>query len=294
MKEFIIKKSNEYYNENLVSINHENILSLNINKDRSYFYFCKKPNIEINNYKENIRYILGLSSITFQFWDMSPQKVYTNYSNNGHIGFLALYEGYNKLYNNIILSNKKIDIITHEDMRSFFGSIPNLHGRIMILKESLNKTLFELAYEVIMNDVNKNNLIDTTTAQKISDIMPKSFSDLFLNKIQFALFEIYEILKFKYPQLNISLTSGSNGEISKVLNYLEIINYNDEIKNKISNKVLLSENSLEELAIRSSSVLAFEEISKIHKIPLMYLNKYFLEQRNNTKNNFHLTKTTNY
>lgn len=294
MKENILKKAIEYYDFNLVSINYDKIPNLNIIKDRSYFYFSKKDNIDIDNYKENIRYILGLHSINFQYWDITPQNIYSRYSNNEKIGAIASYEGYNKLYSSIILANKPIDTINHELMRNFFGSIPNLHGRILILKESLNKTLFELTYQVIMNDVTKNNLIDTLTAQKIADILPKSYSDPFLKKVQLALFEIYELLKFKYPKLNVDLTVAADYQIPKVLNFLDIINYSDSISKKITNKIVIPEDSNEEMAIRAAAILACEEISKTHNLPTGYVDKYLWEQRNNTVNNFHLTKTTRY
>ncbi len=294
MKDIILKKAIEYYDFNLATINYEKIPSLKIVKDRSYFYFSKKENIAIDNYKENIRYILGLHSINFQYWDVTPQHGYLRYSNNGNIGAIASYEGYDKLYQSIILSNKKIDVINHEQMRNFFGNISNLHGRINILKESLNKVLFELAYEVLMNDVIKNNLIDTTTAQKIADILPKSYSDPFLKKIQLALFETYELLKFKYPTLNVDLTVAADYQIPKVLSHLGIITYNEDITNKILNRVLINEDSNEEMAIRASAIIACEEISNTHKLPTGYVDKYLWEQRNNTNLNFHLTKTTRY
>ncbi len=294
MKEPILKKAIDSYDFNLTSINYEAIPTLNIIKDRSYFCFSKKENIDVDNYKENIRYILGLHSINFQYWDMTPQNIYTRYSHNEKIGAIASYEGYGKLYSSIILANKQIETLTHEMMRDFFGSIPSLHGRIIILKESLNKTLFELAYQVIMNDVVKNNLVDTTTAQKIADILPKSYSDPFLKKIQLALFEIYELLKFKYPKLQVDLTVAADYQIPKVLNFLGILNYNQNIATKIANKVMIPEDSKEEMSIRAAAILACEEISKIHNLPTGYVDKYLWEQRNNTNDNFHLTRTNRY
>ncbi len=294
MKEIILKKAIECYDFNLTSINYDVIPTLNILKDRSYFYFSKKEGIEIDNYKENIRYILGLHSINFQYWDVSPQNVFSRYSHEGKIGAVAAYEGYQKLYKSIILSNKPIDSLTHELMRNFFGSIPNLHSRILILKESLNKTLFELAYQVIMNDVIKHSLIDTNTAQKLADILPKSYSDPFLKKIQLALFEVYELLKFKYPTLQVDLTVAADYQIPKVLNFLGVISYNESISNKIGNKTLIVEDSKEEMSIRAAAIIACEEISKFHQLPTGYVDKYLWEQRNNTTNNFHLTKTNRY
>ncbi len=294
MKDIVLNRAQVDYNPNIVSINYDLIQNIKIDNFRVYFYFNPKELIEINNYKENIYYILGLHSINFQYWDHSTVGFY-RYSKGDKTGAPAAYDGYEQLYNSLIKDRKQISTFIPNDLFPYFGNIPEKNSRLINLQECLNRTKFSLAYKAIMEDVEKNNLIDTVTAQKVADILPNSYSDPYLKKIQLAFFEIHELLKIKYPRLEIDLTVAADYQIPKVLEAMGILTYSKELKSKIENHTLINVDSPEERAIRSASILACEDIVKKHNISIPYLDKYLWENRNQFGHfNFHLTKTTRY
>ncbi len=294
MKDIVLQRAQTDYNSNIVAINYDLIKNIKIDKSRVYFYFNPKELIEVNNYRENIYYILGLHSINFQYWDYSALGFH-RYSKNDKIGAVAAYEGYDNLYTSLVKEKKQISNFLVNDLFPFFGNIPEKHARLINLQESLDRTKFSLAYRVILEDVEKNNLIDTVTAQKIADILPSSYSDPYLKKIQLALFEVHELLKIKYPRLEMDLTIAADYQIPKVLEAMGVLIYSSDLKNKIENHTLIEVDSPEERAIRAASILAAEDIVKQHNVSIPYLDTYLWENRNQFGNfKFHLTKTTRY
>lgn len=295
MKHLVINQAEKDYNESIATVNTEIIKSNPIDTNRTYFYFQKKPSIEIGNYSENIYYTLGLHSINFQYWDLDNKGNFERYSNNDQIGALAAYEGFNNLYEKFILTGSKSESLMHQDISAFFGKIPSTQMRLFILKESLNKNLSKLAQDVIMSDAFNNNLIDTETARKVSEIMPISFSDPYLKKIQLALFEISELLKIKHPRLKTDLTVAADYQIPKVLEALGFISYSAELKETIKNNKEIKVDSTEELAIRAASILACEQICLVNNVSTEYVDKILWENRNTFGDlKFHLTSTTRY
>lgn len=293
MKTIVTEIATKEYNPNIVKINYEQIKNTNFNIKKTYVFFNKKNNIPIKDWKQNIYYILGQQSINFQYWNLDENNNYVRYTNGDDYGAVAAYKGYDKLFQEII-TGKKITDFTFSDLISFFGNIPNLTGRYQNLKESLNIVNFELAYAVLESDMANNQLVDSNTAKKIAEIMPESFGDPYLKKIQLAFFEIFELMKIKYPRLQLDVTVAADYQIPKVLNGLSILEYSNGLKNKIRNHIILYEGSEEEKAIRSASILACEEISKYHNIPIPLLDKYLWEERNKFTENFHLTITKRY
>lgn len=294
MKNQIIEQANKDFNPNVVSIDYDVINKTDFDKSKIYFFFSQQSFIDIRNIKDNINFILGYHSINYQHWSINHNNRLERYEYEDKIGADALLVGFQNLFIKNSQQTISLDFLKESDITSFFGNVPDKKGRLEILKESLNKHKLMKANKIIDEAV-ENNLIDVDTAYKIAHIMPKSFQDPYLKKIQLALYEIGELLQLTHPRLKIDLTASIEYQIPKVLNALGIIKYDNNLLDTINNANLIEVDSMQEKAIRSASLIACEKICEVNKIEGSYLDRLLWEQRKNFGNlKFHLTKTKRY
>lgn len=294
MKNQIIEQANKDFNPAVASIDEEAINKTDFDKSKIYFFFSKQDFIDIRNIQENINFILGYQSINYQHWSINKHNRLERYEYEERIGADALLFGFQNLFIKTNQNTISPDFLKETNITNFFGDVPDKKGRLEILKESLNKHKLIKANKIIEVAV-ENNLIDISTAYQIADVMPKSFSDPYLKKIQLALYEIGELLQITNPRLKIDLTVSVEYQIPKVLNALGILKYDNNLLDSIDSATTIEVDSMQERAIRAASLLACEKICEINKIDGPYLHMLLWEQRKNFGNlKFHLTKTKRY
>lgn len=94
-----------------------------------------------------------------------------------------------------------------------------------------------------------------------------------------------------------NLIGCSDYKIPQVLNNLNILNYDEKLKNMIVNKIEIKENSEEEIEIRSSVIIVIDYIyNKLNKkISRIDINDcLWLMGWKSNKTPYHLTRTVNY
>jgi hypothetical protein len=280
-----IVKINENTLENLIfTENQKNTLFLT-NNDNDFFK-NKTP-------KEIILFLIALNSNNYQFWDIVDNN-FIRYENNGKIGALAYNDGFLNLYNELEKQEFKTNLITAELIYKFFKDIPEKEKRVQIFKESFNLENNQKIFNLFINHI-KDNPFNTELAEKIAEILPLSFQDNYLKKIQLALYNISDALTHKGYCINCDITVAADYQIPKVLEAMGILTYSNELTKKIDNLEIIEENSAEERALRAATVLACDDISKKNNISIPELDKLLWLSRNNFKNKkFHLTKTSNY
>lgn len=294
MRELIIQTAKNHFNPNIVDIDTDVIEKTKFELNEVCFFFHKKNNIPLNNIKENIFFSIAFNSINFQYWALVGKKKIERYELEGQVGGLAILHGFYQFVKLLKKPSTKIELIQEKDITTCFGEIPDKKGRLEILKESMSEHKFEKVYEVLINDAQKG-LIDVFTAQKIADIMPKSFQDPFLRKIQLALYDIGEILKVEYPRLILDLTVAAEYQLAKVLKAMHILKYNPGLDQNIQLMSVISQDSNEENAIRAATILACEYICEYHNIQAPYLDNFLWNKRKDFGNiRFHLTNTRRY
>ena len=290
-KYYVMKQAYDDYNPDIVSINYKEIFNLdfkNIKEEGlSDNEISQLKNKSINDI---IGFIIGLNSINYQYWDMKG-GVFSRYSNNGKVGALAAFDGFSNLWNDY--KHKPLQINLHS-VKYYFGDIPNKESRLEILKESLNVKNMQKVTEYVLECIN-NGIIDTNTAQHISKIMPISFEDPYLKKIQLALYEITLAVRGLGYSVKEELTVAADYQLPKVMQAMGLISYNLKLAEKIDNHIELDFNSKEEKAIRAATIIACEAISTQHKVSIPSIDRWLWLARNNYNNSkFHLTKTTAY
>lgn len=282
------------YNPNIVSINENVLINLQIlEEQKSIFANNEIDALKDKNIQESIYFLITLNSINYQFWDLENGH-FVRYQNKGQIGALGSFSGFVSLFEYLSKNNFDTHLINKDSIDEHFGNIPDKKRRIMILHESFNHHKFKQVFETIENHI-KTQKIDVHLAEKISKIMPLSYEDPYLKKIQLALYEIAQVYIDKGIEVNCDITVAADYQIPKVLEGMGILKYSEELSKKIDNFELIEENSSEEKALRSATIIACENISQTHNISIPALDRLLWLARNDFKNKkFHLTKTTHY
>ncbi len=294
MSNIIIETAQKDYNHQIVTINFKAIEESSFDKKYTYFFFTPQAKIPISDLKKNLQFILAFNSINYQYWFFNESKQVERYEHNNFIGYSAIYKGFSNFFNFIHKRNNSIDLIQEKDITNYFGNIPDKKGRMECLKDCLNEHRFEKFLNLIKEEA-KSGIINIETAQKIAELFPKSFQDPYLRKIQLALYEMSELLKIEYPKLKTDFTVASEYQLPKVLKAMGILQYSKNLEETISNTKHILQDSPEELAIRAATILACEEICKIHGMLPEYLDKILWDYRRNFGNiKFHLTVTKRY
>lgn len=295
-KSIIMKVAYSNYNKNIVNINESVIEALDLtNQQLNNLELSENENEALKGMtiNESIKFLIGLNSINFRYWDLNNGN-FNRYQHNGQIGALAAYEGFIDLWKMHTTHSDFYDKLSINTIETYFGDIPDKQNRLIILKESLNPILSnEVAYQIEKKITSGE--INTTLAHDISQLMPKSFKEPYLKKIQLALYEMSLYARTKGYNIKDSLTVAADYQLPKVLEAMGILEYSQELKHKIDNHIELPENSKEEIAIRAATIIACEYLASKHNLPITSIDRWLWLARNDFKDKkFHLTKTTAY
>jgi Potential Queuosine, Q, salvage protein family len=297
-KHLVMQQAHIDYNPDIVQINNEVIASLDFTGFTTIeLSDNEKEALASKDFKTSVAFLLGLNSINYQYWDLADGQFF-RYSNNGKVGALAAFEGFENLFNDL---NKDIlnRLNSNSDkskslMNEYFGDIPSKESRIEILKESLNPENVDKAFAIIMNDI-EHKQIDSNTAYKVAQVMPLSFNDPYLKKIQLALYEVVLHAQSIGYDVTQELTVAADYQLPKVMEALGILTYSQDLINDIDSYTLIEENSPKEKAIRAATIIACENISRIHGVSIPAIDRWLWLARNDYRDKkFHLTKTTAY
>lgn len=290
LNNIVVQRALRDYDKNIVNINKDIIKELIFDKNTLNLLNCSTfEEVDGMPIQEAVSYILTINSINFMYWDGFKDN-FVRYQHDEKIGALAAFKAFSNLW------KENINVVNEKIIKEYFGNISEIDSRVKILNESLSLKNQLKCFALIDDSIdNIQNNISTELASKIADIMPLSFKEPYLKKIQLALYEIAKVYENKGYKINLNITVAADYQLPKVLEAIGILSYNDDLTKIISNKAPILKNSKEELAIRAATILSCEQICKEHNLTIPQIDKYLWLIRNSFPGkNFHLTKTTDY
>ena len=296
-KKTFLEKITNYYNPAIVKINDHKIKDLNFNNFVSIDTIEPLPGF-ISSPEEALIYSLALNSINYQFWDKNDQNFY-RYTHQNSVGALAMFNAFQKMYQElgsyqkIINLNKNKDFFNQEIIKKYFGNIPDVDSRLIILNEIFDEYLPQLA-KMILKNAKAHHCFTIDDASYLSEAFPLSYQDDFLKKAQLSLILASNYLKPFNLNLGTDFTVCADYQLPKVLEHLKILSYSDSLKDDINNMKVIPAFSQQEHALRAATVIACEKICSYHHLNPADLDYWLWLKRNEPKTNFHLTKTTLY
>jgi len=171
------------------------------------------------------------------------------------------------------------------------SNITLLDTRIQTVDEIFEKLDFE---EYGKNYLNINQSI------KILKKLVCFKRDIFFKKGLFAIMITSRIIpklrqnNNEYNQDILSLPVPADYQIPKMLRFFGLIEFSDQLTNKIESNEKLIENSEEDLNIRAATIKACELIAKNNNVSVDDIDAYLFMKRKETDLKHHLCVTTNY
>ena len=127
----------------------------------------------------------------------------------------------------------------------------------------------------------------------LTQLFPGFSEDMFLKRANLFFGMLYRRMGYFEDQVH-KLIIPADYHIPNVLRHYKCLAYDSDLSEKIARRELILENSLEECAIRASSILACKKIAEIADCTMTDVYTVLFEKRKEAVNHFHLTITTNY
>jgi len=304
-------------NSSVVSINKEKIFEL-AEKIKEY----PIPNWDnitqfLGEPEETIQYYFFLDSINFCFWNIRGKERWT-FEKDGE--WLNGYSAFSYAIKKAVLKNKKLldasylSNITFEEFSKIFegkGELLLLEKRHEIIRENFkilrDKYAENAANLVRIAENNVNKLIESILKDFPSFKDWSEFQDqkiYFLKRAQIFISDIYYAFQGKHYGFfkNMEdLTIFADYKLPQLLEAEGVLVYDETLKNKIKNDVLIEKDSLEEIEIRTNTIFACEmlvqQLSKLgRKLTSQNIDwmLWFLAKNTKFFLPYHKTITTNY
>jgi len=261
--------------------------------------------------REKLHFLLVFNSISFCYWGKPKWAVeYKGESFDGAFGMIASIGKAIESKNNILNFNY-LKNISEKDLAKVLKSkieIPLFLERLKILREigSIMEINFKGDFFNIIN-------ASRGDALKMLDLIIKNFSSfndfsqykgktIYFNKrAQLLIADIYQSFNKELKNID-KITACSDYKLPMVLRKLGILEYSNELRDKVDNKIEILKDSKEEVEIRANTIWAVEFIKKklkqkIPKINSIHINDHLwlLGQIKNSEDKpYHLTRTIAY
>ena len=271
-----------------VSINDDNIRSLAeeiINSEHTEFYTHKSESIA-----KSILYELIGCSIDYCFW-YGKSYIRPLGSNS-----TKLYELIVESFTDFQFDEVNSDIVYDDSIKKLCNSL--ILNRFPLVEERI-KHLNELSFKIVEGFIiylytSKRKEVDLNKSMELLiQMFPGFAGDIFLKRA--ALFFIQLYRKFGwYSDILKTCHIPADYHIPKMLNHYGCIEYDTNLISKIYNNELIPKNSLEECEIRSASILVAKDLVNLTGLNVADIDSYLFLKRNECKDPFHLTITTDY
>jgi len=165
---------------------------------------------------------------------------------------------------------------------------PNLRNRIDHLREiaGANNMNAKFCEFVKTNSIEKS-------MYWLTQLYPGFSEDMFLKRANLFFGMLHRRLGYFKDEVD-KLIVPADYHIPNVLRHYGCLKYHFDLDKAISRRELIPENSIEECAIRASTILACKKISELAGCTMTDVDTVLFLKRNEPQTPFHLTITTNY
>lgn len=300
-KQDIINTANNDFNQELVRINSGRIKNIKWTEVKialpAWDWALTDTLKQCNDYRPVIMYWLVAVAQAFRFWHSGADKGdIIKYLYKGESGSNAIFKGLTDAWGNDITPDTiRSRNFARDSFYEHFGDAPGLESRVDILKEMLTGNGLEEAADYFSLQ-SITGVLTVEDASWLADKFPLSYgNDPYLKKAQLLCAAVAGFISSRGNNVSTDLTAMSDYQVPRVLIALDVLEYGDRINTLIESGDLIEQGGAEELAIRSATILACEELGTKLDLPSSIIdNILWSSQELAGRAPFHLTVTTNY
>jgi hypothetical protein len=245
-----------------------------------------------------LAFLVLMTSVNYQFWDISDSGEFRRYHFHGESGARALWRAFSDAWGQGCLTRARFTTAAlTQGVSQLFGDIPSPGSRQEILNELLeNSERLDSTCQALAQRIAARREVLIEDAALLADRFPLAFGDPYLKKGQLALSMFAAHLRG--PALAVctsDLTAFADYQVPRVLRALGILEYTQPLASAVDRGVLIPMLSSVERAIRAATILACEDIAKATgATPADVDNLLWQSQGAAGQALFHRTRTTWY
>lgn len=245
-------------------------------------------------------FLVAMTALNYRFWQIpegSP-SVLQRYVFAGKTGARALWSAFEAAWGEASAPAQFVSAVTDSTFAEHFGEFLATPDRLAIVRELFQDQGRKLTdvCQTLSGQIAAIGAITVSDAYLLEQEFPKSFADPYLKKAQLALAMYGGHHLNRGLRLDTSdLTAIADYQVPRVLRAMGILNYDATLSGAVDNQVQLPQDSHQERAIRSATILACEEIATYAGITAAAVdNALWQAQAYAGEQPFHLTFTTRY
>lgn len=294
-KTSVIQRAEHDYDPAIVGVDKEAIKSLTV--PAIAFEFPTTPAqtlFETYGIKSAIQFLIALNSNNYCFWNLDHNGKLIRFVYDGKVGAEGMIRAFTKAWGNSRTANQARGLLQHndiEDINKCFPDIAMPASRAEIFSEIFSEFKLEETTDILIEQFAKGQFT-VKQALVLADVFPKAFNDPYLKKAQLTI--MWAAALYNADPTQVELTVAADYQLPKVLRGLKILHYSPSLLKLIDDHYPILSNGELERAIRAATIIACEEISRVHNISSPALDWWLWSQRNEYPVNFHLTFGTDY
>lgn len=245
-----------------------------------------------------LAFLVLMTSINYQFWNVSDSGEFRRYHFHGESGARALWRAFSDAWGQGCHTRTQFTTAAlTRGVSQMFGDIPSPESRQEILSELLeNSERLDSTCQAVAQRIAGRREVLIEDAALLADRFPLAFGDPYLKKAQLALSMFAAHLRGPAMAICTSdLTAFADYQVPRVLRALGILDYTQSLADAVDRGVLIPILSAGERAIRAATILACEDIAKAAgATPADVDNLLWQSQSAAGQTLFHRTRTTWY
>lgn len=299
----VLEVASQWYDPSIAKVNDEAIRALELPEFKIGAEASMAAGSLGRPWVDDITLSLAINSINYQFWDVSPSGEFIRYAFDGVQGALGMRQAFEAAWadpESPISRARQGTPLTAASVAQVFGDIPAIESRVEILNEVLlprgegPESPVDMFARELEGDVKARQTLDTTQANRLAQVFPLSYGDQVLKKAQLAVSEVWVKGREHGFDYDCSLTAFADYQIPNILRAMGVLEYSNDLADKIGKYQEIPYESNEEKAIRGASLLAVEKIAAQAGAPVATVDHYLWTRRKEAATPFHLTFTTAY
>ena len=249
----------------------------------------KFPIPEVKDAQKGVLLEIVAASVNYCYW-YGKSTVRPQQSNSTKMYDLLLqaFDGYHPSYQ----SENFKDCIKMFGILLSQNRFPLIEERIKHLNELIEEDAEQFSIG-LTNDQLKGVLNLELTFNRLISMYPGFASDLFLKRASLFFIQLFRRFGWFADDLK-KLHVPADYQVPKMLEHFGCISYDYSLQSAIENGDLIPKGSLPECEIRAATVLAIKRLCDLTGWNVAEVDGFFFLQRNEAKNPFHLTITTDY
>jgi len=249
----------------------------------------KFPTPEVKEAQKGVLLEIVAASVNYCYW-YGKSTVRPQQSNSTKMYDLLLqaFDDYHPSYK----SENFKDCIKMFSILLSQHRFPLIEERIKHLNELIEEDAEQFSIG-LTNDQLKGVLNLELTFNRLISMYPGFASDLFLKRASLFFIQLFRRFGWFADDLK-KLHVPADYQVPKMLEYFGCISYDYSLQKAIEDGDLIPKGSLPECEIRAATVLTIKRLCDLTGWNVAEVDGFFFLQRNEAKNPFHLTITTDY